>query len=636
MTSINLPLVHKLSSTPIQDLPPLLLSLPTPTLLSIKNYLDDLYYNTDTSFFDDTRYDILKDILSKNYPVSKGQIGTKLREGTNRTTLPYWLGSANKITDSISLDKWLTKHNFPPLIISEKLDGVSCLLIYKDNKLSLYTRGDGTVGADISHLAPYIRLPSLSSPIAVRGELIIPTQVFQEKYKNEYRNPRNMVSGLVGAKSFRQGLNDINFIPYEIIYSLSPTSLRPSQQFSKLAQTGFQTAKYFSLSTPPSLTSLTNLFLETKNTSLYELDGLIVQADTPYTRNTSGNPDYLFAFKTRLEEDSYETVVDHIEWNTSKWGYLKPVAVVKPVVLHSITLSRATAHNAKYVVSNNLGKGSIITVTRSNDVIPYITNVLSPTSPDLPQVPYIWDKNEVNIISHQDLATIRIKILSDFFSKLGIKYVSEATVQKLINNGLDTFIKIIQADKDRLLQVPEFQDKSAERIYTNIKQGLTGIKLSTFLGASSVLGYGIGRRKVETLLNGIPDILTIYKNKSKEELISLICDVQGFSVITATKIANNLKYADTLIQKTKDYVSFLSIQKTSSSLENQKIVMSGFRDKRLEDSIVQAGGKVTTTVSGNTTGVIVVDKNSESSKVEKARELGIPIYDKEEFCTKFF
>jgi NAD-dependent DNA ligase len=435
-----------------------------------------------------------------------------------------------------------------------------------------------------------------------------------------------MVSGLVSSKTSREGLNDIDFITYEIVTSKQS----PSQQFKKLKSLHFKTAKYidtYSLT----IQELSETLIQFKEESDYDLDGLIVHSDHPYTRNTSGNPDYMFAYKMRCDDDIHETRVKHIEWNVSKWGYLKPVAIIEPVITQSVTISRVTAHNARYIVDNNIGVNSIIKVTRSNDVIPYITEVVTPTTPDLPDN-YYWDKNHVNIISNQTSDMMCIKLLSDFFSKLNIKHVSEATVSKLVSNGLDTFIKIIKADKKRLLEIPEFKDKSAERIYTNIKEGLKNIKLSLFLGASSVLGYGIGTRKVEALLTQIPDLMTIYKTKTKTELLNLITSVQGFSVKTATKIISNLPNADKLLQETKDYVTFESKKEpSSSSLLDYKIVISGFRDASLEKTIIDNGGKVISAVSKNTTLLIVSDKNSDSSKITKAKSLNIPVYDREEF-----
>lgn len=608
-------------------------------LKKLKLQADDLYYNTGETSLEDNEYDLLKEEIEKRDPTYRPGVGAKLREGENRVELPYWLGSADKITpeDVDKLDRWLTDNKAPSYIISEKLDGVSCLLVVKDGKVSMYTRGDGSVGADISYLAPYFSLPEIKEDIAVRGELIIKKSTFQNKYyktgSRQYKNARNMVSGLIGAKIARTGLEDISFVVYEIVGDSMPS---PLEQLIKLKTYGFNVVKY-EVAKKIDMDVLSRVLSVYKADSQYEIDGIIIQANNPYDRNTDGNPSYLFAFKMTFLDAIHEVKVLDIEWNVSKWGQIKPVAIIEPLDLGDVTISRATAHNAKYVVENSLGPGAVIKVTRSKDVIPYIVEVLvQAEEPMLPDIQHVWDKNRVNIMTKEDDNTMCIKIVTDFFAKLGIKHVSEATVSKMYNNGLDNLMKIIGASKERLLQVPEFQEKSAERIYTNIRNGLRSVKMSTIIGASGVLGYGIGVKRVETLLHAVPDLLEIHETKTREELLHIVTSVEGFSDLTAEKIIDNLSYASKFVEKMRKYTTIKEQVKISSSLQGKKFVMTGFRDKKLEEDISQRGGKVTSTVSKATSMVIVAEKSDKlTGKLEKASQIGIPILTKTEFILKY-
>lgn len=611
------------------------------TLKELKAKADDLYYNTGDFSMDDERYDLLKEKIQKRDPSYKPGVGAKLREGENRVELPYWLGSADKITpeDVDRLDRWVLENKASHYVISEKLDGVSCLLVSKNGTINLYTRGDGTVGADISYLSPYFSLPKLRENIAIRGELIIKKAVFQSKYKGktidgrQYKNPRNMVSGLIGAKVARKGLEDISFVAYEIVGDSMP---KPTVQLEKLKKLGFEVAKYITVK-KIDVDILSSVLVSFKEESYYDIDGIIVQSDSEYDRNTDGNPSYLFAFKMTFLDAIHETEVKDIEWNVSKWGQLKPVAIIAPVDLGDVTISRATAHNAKYVVENSLGPGAVIKVTRSKDVIPYIVEVVAQAEePALPDTEYYWDKNRVNILLKEQDNTMCIKLISDFFSKLGIKHVSEATVAKMYNDGLDNLMKIIGASKERILQVPEFQEKSAERIHTNIRNGLKSVKMSTIIGASGVLGYGIGVKRVEALLQAHPDLLQIYKTKSKKELLGIITSVEGFSDIIAEKVIDYLPYADKFVENMKKYTTIKEQVRVSSTLNGMKFVMTGFRDKKLEEEIAERGGKVTSSVSKGTTAVIVAEKVTKlTGKLEKAEEYGVPILTKTEFINKY-
>lgn len=636
-------IIEAVNDLPLEEFKKFLTTENLTTLHNLKTHLDDIYYNTGDSTVDDIRYDMLKDVIKKRDPLFVAPVGATLRTGENRVELPFWLGSQDKITpdNTGEFSRWLQKNKADDYLVTEKLDGVSCLLISNGKKISLYTRGDGIIGADISYLVPYFRtIPTNLTEIAVRGELILKKKVFLSKYKDKtisgrsYKNPRNMVAGLIGAKTSRQGLEDVNFVAYEIVGN--ETMPKPSQQLSKLTSLGFSVANHELV---PKLTFdvLARIFMDFRNKSQYELDGIVVQSNTSYDRNTNGNPEYAFAFKMLSADSIFETTVNNIEWNASKWGQLKPVVLFDPVEANGVTMERATAHNAKYVEENKLGPGAVIRITRSKEVIPYIVSVVrSAKNPQMPSIPYVWDATHVNISVKIYDDTMCVKLVSNFFSKLGIKHVSEATVSKMFTNGLDNLLKIVGASKQRLLEVPEFGEKSAERIYTNIHNGLQNVKIPIVLGASGVFGFGIGRKRMEMLFLDIPDLLKIYKTHSESKIKSMILNVEGFSDIIADKVVKNLKYADLFIQKLGKYATFQDEKRVSESMKGQKFVMTGFRSKELEENIASRGGKVTGSVSKNTTALIVAKKEAKlTGKAQKAQELNIPIYLKEDFIKQF-
>lgn len=612
------------------------------SLHSLKLYLDDLYYNTGDSVIEDWKYDLIKEIIQKRDPNYVPPVGAELRKGENRVSLPYWLGSADKYTpeETPAFERWLDKNKAPQYMVSDKLDGVSCLLSCVNGRVKLFTRGNGKIGADISYLTKYFKtIPKLTNEtINVRGELIIKKKVFEQKYRDQsvngrvYKNSRNMVSGLIGAKTVRVGLSDIDFVVYEIVGDSMP---KPSEQFKKLKQLGFKVANH-KLLKKINLTLLSDTYLKFKKESEYEIDGIIVQSDVPYDRNISGNPDYMFAFKMRTSDNLYKTTVQDIEWNISKWGLLKPVVIVDKVELGDITISRATGHNAKYIIDNNIGPGSIITITRSKDVIPYIVDVVKSTKPKLPDIKWKWDKNKVNAVVVNYDSIMCVKLISSFFSKLGIKHVSEATVNKLYENGFNTLLKILGASKKQLSTIPGFKEGMVNRTYDNIHNGLKNVSLPLLLGSSGIFGDGMGRKRMDMLLLDIPNLLTVYKTVPKQEMMEKILNVEGFSEIMAKKIYKNLKWADLFMIKMAKYVIIKKDKRVSDSLKGKKFVMSGFRDKNLENDIKERGGKTVSSISKNTTALIVPDKNGKvTGKIEKAQKLGITIYSKDDFISKF-
>ena len=621
-------------------------------LHNLKLYLDDMYYNTDSNVLSDNLYDVLKDTLMKRDPNYIPPVGAKIRISDNRVILPYWMGSASKITtnEQKELDRWIFKNKCEQILISEKLDGVSGLLTCVDGNMKLYTRGDGETGADISYIIKYIKsIPYINSNnISVRGELIIKKSIFEEKYYNDgkkdknnsvvgslYKNARNMVAGLVGAKTVRKGLYDIDFVVYEIIGD--HTMPKPSDQMYKLNKMGFTVANNQLVNISNNMNDLICYHSKFKKESEYDIDGIVINSNLKYDRNTSGNPSYLFAFKVTNEESIVPTTVLDIEWSVTSWGQIIPVAIIEPIELPGNTIKRVTVSNAGLMKSKGIGPGAIINVTRSKEVIPFIVSV-SKLCKELkwPNMLYEWDENGVHlkVVDADDniIAEMRIKMFAKFFAKMGIKHVSRQTITKLYGYGFNTLLKIIAVTEKDLVNIDGIQKKSAERIVTNIRQGLKGIKAPDLLGSCGVFGYGIGRKRVIALMTDIPDLLST----SKKGLKKRVLDVEGFSEIMADKVVDNIDYAINFVDEVSKYVSFVDDTRVSDVFVGQKYVFSGFRSKEIEQKIEDRGGKTVSSVSKKTSGIIVANNDAKSTvKVEKAINLGIPVYTKDEFIKKF-
>lgn len=606
------------------------------TLHALKVSNDDLYYNTSKTPMNDWQYDILKEILQKRDPDYVVPVGTRIRENDNRAKLPFWLGSMDKYrpNEDSAIMKWIENNKAPEYVIESKLDGVSCLLVSKKGKIKLYTRGDGEVGADISYLENHIDgIPNKLEDINVRGELIMPTKVFESKYSSVCANARNMVAGRVGGKTIRSGMNDIQFVAYEIVGNGLMEC--PMEQLRKLDEIGFYTVRR-SLSQHIDTDFLKVQLIDYKRESIYEIDGIIIQPNIPYTRNTTGNPDYAFAFKMRLDGDVVTARVVEVEWNASKWGFLKPRVKIEPVKLGGVTITWATGFNARYIYYNDIGVGSVISITRSGDVIPYIVEVISGTSPSLPSnVDWHWNDSVVDIVLDENTDTTNIKLYAEFFSKLGIKHLGEKNVEKLYNAGYNTIIKIISATEKEISQVPGFGAKGAERTYNNIQNGLKNLQPSVVLGASGAFGLGFGVKKITTLMNNFPDILEKYHQMNDEEFYNRILQVEGFSKKSAVKIRENIEQADIFLNELNKYATFQEKKSVNDDLKGSSIVFSGFRDKNLEEEIVSRGGKVSTSVSSRTKILIVSSLSNISGKVVAAREKGVEVIDKEQFVAKY-
>jgi NAD-dependent DNA ligase len=269
------------------------------------------------SRYNDDRYDEIKDHLraidKKNAYFKR--VGADV---DNKVKLPYYLGSQDKIKDDPKiLNKWIQKYNNPKsYIISEKLDGISCLVVYKNGDIKIYTRGDGYYGQDITHIKDYISgiisIKTQKQDIVVRGELIISRENW-EKIKHEGSNARNLVAGLINSKILKKDLlKFIDFVVYEIIEG-SSLNLDDLKKFNVVKHKEVKDL---------SIEFLYDLYKEWKDKSKYEIDGLIIKHNSTYKLKVGENPKYSFAFKSLNMHRQVEVVVNDIEWNVSKDKYL--------------------------------------------------------------------------------------------------------------------------------------------------------------------------------------------------------------------------------------------------------------------------------------------------------------------------
>lgn len=628
-----------IKATPLNNLSNYLATQDFDKVYKVKTTLDDFYYNKHQSLVSDAVYDIVKDYIISVKPSEAKVVGSSLREGENRVELPFWMGSADKITpkDSSKLRSWLIRNNSSSYLISEKLDGVSCLLVNKNNSIKLYTRGDGLIGADISYLNRTVRnIPKLKDNIVVRGELILSKKdfnvVFKDKIVNgrSYKNARNTVSGLVGSKTAREGLSLVQFVAYEIINEDNFDT--PEIQFINLEKLGFKCVKNEKVN-DISVSILENSLTKFKAISEFEIDGIIVHANKRYERNIEGNPDYMFAFKMLFDDAIATTTVIDIEWQISKLSKLTPVAVFNTVLIDGISIKRATALHGKFVLENKLGPGSVIEIIRSGEVIPKIHKIIKSTEAKMPSIPYKWDDNKVFIYATDSSSgnSSCVKLLAGFLSKIGVKNVAEGTVQKLFDAGYDNLFKILDAKKSDLRNIPGFQDRLAEIVVDNIKTALSKLTIPKLIGSSSVLGYGIGETKVETLFEEIPDILEIHDKMERKRLEDMLLKIKGFGSSTVEKIVPNLKYASLFVQKMSKYTNLIQRRESKSVvLDGENYVFSGFRDKDLEEKILRNGGKVSNSISSKTT-VVITKSGTETTKTAEAQKRGIPVIYKNVF-----
>ena len=599
-------------------------SLDEDQLTKIIKEASKAYYNKGESPISDEIFDIVKDRLLKINPEYK-EIGAPV-EG-KKELLPCYMGSLDKIkTDIKILEKWQEKYP-GQVVISDKLDGNSGLYHKIDDNIKLYTRGDGTYGQNVTNLLQYVNnIPNLnnSEDITVRGEFIISKEDFPKIIrKKKLANARNAVAGVLNAKK-----PDIEIAKYVkfIAYELVSPKMIPSASLQFLKYNGFEVVNH-NIKTDYDVEILSKLLEKRRNNGEYEIDGLVVAHDLLHKITKKENPKYAFAFKNALTLDKAEVIVTQVEWNSSKDGYLKPTVIFDPIQLDGVTIQKATGFNAKFISENKIGSGAVIVIIRAGQVIPHISEVLKPAiDASMPDCKYKWNKTNVDIIADEVTDAQDIQTIVYFFSKLDVKGLAEGNITKMYNSGLNTVGKIIHASKSDLSKVDTFKDKMVD----NIHSSLTNLKLPCIdiMDGSNTLGRGIGKKKIEPIIESYPQIISERYIPNLAELTT----IKGISDITAQSIISGLpkywKFIDDndlqcLFKNTK--VDDIKNDIKNDKYVGQKVVLTGFRDKIIEEYIKSQGGEVVGSVSSKITLVIAKDSDENSSKLIKARELNIKI-----------
>ena len=597
----------------------------------------DKYYNTNFPLMTDNEYDIVKEYTQTKFPKNEAvaQIGAPIA-GKNKVKLPYEMWSMDKIKpDTNALSSWVQKYQ-GPYVLSCKLDGVSGLYSTEGLQPKLYTRGDGKVGQDISHLLPLMKFPQIPN-LVVRGEFIIPKAAFKEKYASTFANPRNLVSGIVNAKTPDEKTRDMHFVAYELILP----EMKPSEQVKKLVEHGFEVVENKTYS---SITNelLSDYLQERRANYMYEIDGIIVTNDAIYPR-ISGNPDHAFAFKMVLSDQKAEAKVVDVLWEASKDGYLKPRVRIEPIQLGGVTITYATGYNAKFIEENKIGIGAIVEIIRSGDVIPKIILVSVPAEKaKMPNVAYKWNDTHVDILL-EDISsdrTVQEKNITLFFTELEVDGLKAGNVKKIMDAGYTTIPQILKMKEDDFKKAgfKSLASKYVENIEKKIKEA----PLLTIMVASGTMGRGLGNRKLGPIMEKYPDILV--SSESTEEKIAKVKSVQGIEQKTAKLFVENIPtFLEFLRSCELEYKlkenppekKASGVADTTHPMYGKKIVMTKVRDPLVIDFITKNGGTMEDNVKSDTFALIVKSKEDVSNKMKDAEKKGVPIMTLEEFKAKY-
>lgn len=656
------------------------------SLIEKLNYYRDSYYNFSVSLVSDYEYDCLFDSLKR----LENETGITFSNSPTQTVGYEVKSNLEKVVHShpmLSLDKTKSIKELKNFlgnklgIMMLKMDGLTVSLHYSKGKLvSAETRGNGEIGENILHNARvFENIPleiSFVGELTVDGEAIITYDDFGiinkqiENPNEKYKNPRNLVSGSVRQLDNKVAKSrHIQFIAWKMVdCSLKELEHSFNAQLSLLDWWGFTTVPYVAVTANNDIKTFETIIDYLKNKAKikgYPIDGMVLGYDDIDYGNSLGATDHHLKSQIayKFYDEEIETRLINIKWTMGKSGTLTPTAVFKPVEISGSTIERAAIHNVSILKDLNLCYDDMITVYKANDVIPQIRDNLSKYEHNdksigvhIPNLcPYCQAKTQ--IIKDNDSETLvcsnpncngkQLFQFCHFVSKnaMNINGLSENTLCKFIRKGwltsFNDIFSLVHNHYDEIVNMSGFGKKSADKLMANI-DAAQNTTLDRFIYALCIPMIGrTASKTISKYFNG--DFENFYYNG----LVGSFSNTFDWTVLDGFGQSMDLSIKDYIKNFSTDIMldilelgHMMKFEKPNNTNNTTKLsgmtfVITGNlntfanRDKAKE-KIESLGGKVTNSVSKNTTYLVNNDINSTSGKNKKAKELGIYIITEEE------
>jgi DNA ligase (NAD+) len=643
-----------------------------------------LYYVMDAPEISDADFDVLmnelkrleaehSELITPDSPTQR--VGGKPREGFVKAKHSSPMLSLDNAYSEEELRDWerrvheLSGRTDLEYMCELKLDGMSLALVYNDGRLERgITRGDGTVGEDVTLNVRTVRSIPLSiakdklkkagipADFEVRGEMLMPVAAFRKLNEERERqglaafaNPRNFTAGTVRQlEPSITAQRRMDFFAYMLLKDGRTYFDRQSKAMDAMEAAGFKVN--------PNRVLAKNLdevwkFIqswEARRESLpYEIDGIVIKVDRTAWQQELGftgkAPRWAIAYKYAARGGV--TQIEDIVPQVSRTGKLTPVAWLKPVPIGGTTVSRATLHNMDFVEQLGVKIGDWVEVERGGDVIPKVVKVVEDKDHprghkrfEMPEHCPVCGGNVVRTPGEADHRCVNANCpaklqgtILHFASRhvMDIDGLGEALVGQLTERGLvKNVADLYRLTKDDLLGLERMGDKSAENVLREIQD-------SKQLPLERVIyGLGIrfvGERTAQFLAEHFGSLDAIM-NASAEELEEVnevgprIAEsiVEFFADEHNRKLVNDLRKAGLTFSGQK--------KEKGTKLAGKTFVLTGTLERHTRDEakkmIEDAGGRVSGSVSKKTD--YVVAGSDAGSKLDKARELGVPVIGEEE------
>ena len=630
------------------------------------NYYAYRYYVLDDPVVSDGEYDKLYDelvalekqtgVVLPDSPTIR--VGDKPLSKFNQVIHRGKLFSLDKCQSKEEMRAWLDKLSIdgkmPLCSVEYKFDGLTINLTYENGVLTrAATRGNGEVGEEVTMQVRTIKSVPLSIPykgvIEVQGEGIMTLSALAAYNARPdvvpLKNARNGVAGAIRNLDPKVTADrKLDMICYNVNYIEDRNFPDGKSMLAFLRENNFKLSTYCKYCSSPEEVMAALDEIESKRDSLdFLIDGAVVKVDNTAMREELGYtqkfPRWAMAYKFAPEEAT--TTVRDVIWQVSRTGKLNPLAVLDPVDLAGVTVSRATLSNISEIRRKDIRIGSRVFIRRSNDVIPEITGVaehtensreiVPPTHCPACGAPVVQDGIFIKCSNTRACANTIISALSHFCARdaMDIEGLSDKTLELLYGlNKVKAFHDIYALRQEDFDEVEGFKDKRTGNLLAAIEKSKT-TTLTRFLYAIGIPNIG---KKSAAQLEEEFRTLDGVMNASRESLAALddFGDIMAEGVRAYFDDEHNKNEIELLLQAG---ITFVQKQVTEGVFSGKKVVLTGalssMKRGKAKEEIEKRGGSVADSVSKNVN-LVVVGEDA-GSKLEKAKKLGIPTISEEEF-----
>ena len=557
-------------------------------------------------------------------------------------------------------------------VIEPKIDGLAVELIYEEGRfISGSTRGDGYTGEDITqnlrtiHTIP-MRLfsrPAIAIPdrLEVRGEVYMGKQEFRDLNKKRelagepiFANPRNAAAGSLRQLDPRiSAQRKLKMFCYGVGQMLGFTTETHYQFLEFLKIWGFNVNPLIRLcSGIEEVVASYGRLSGMRDELPYEIDGTVVKVNRLDFQERLGSvsraPRWALAYKFEAYEET--TVVEDITVSVGRTGALTPVAILKPVVIGGVEVSRATLHNEDEIARKDIRKGDTVLVTRAGDVIPEVIKVIPAkrTGAEVPfRMPEYCPVCSEKVIREPGEAVRRCVNMNcpaqikgrirHFASKramdidgLGTKLVEQLVESGFVKNMADVY----EVKKEDLVRLERLADKSAGNIISSVERS----KHPTFSRFLYALGIPhVGEHIADILAENYRDI-HLLMNAREEELMVVpeIGPEVASSIVSFFEDKENKESIERLLQKGVDIIykkTSLSAPSLATPLAGKVFLFTGtlasMTREEAKNKVESLGGRAATSISKSVDYLVVGEGGG--TKLEKAKALSIDLIDEATF-----